>query len=130
MAMESRELDGCASGAMTYSVLLEGPEATVCAQAPASPVDTAAYQSEAELERALIDQLVAQGYGRLTVHDEAGLVANLRERIEELNGFRFADADWDAFFREHIANGAEGIVEKTRRIQNAPIIDFQMADGT
>ena len=115
---------------VTYSVLLEGPEATVCAEAPVVTADATAYQSEAELERELIDQLCRQGYTYLDVHDQAGLVANLRERIEELNGLRFADEDWDAFFRTHVANSAEGIVEKTRRIQRAPVIDFTFSDGT
>lgn len=130
MAMESRELDGCASGTMTYSVLLEGPEATVCAQAPTVPCDSTAYQSETELEAELISQLCGQGYTYLNVHDQVGLIANLRERIEELNGFTFPDSDWEAFFRTHIANAAEGIVEKTRRIQKSPTIDFTFADGT
>ena len=114
----------------TYSVLLEGPEATVCAEAPAVPTDATAYQSEAELERDLIAQLCRQGYTYLDVHNQAGLVANLRSRIEELNGFTFPDEDWDAFFRTHVANSAEGIVEKTRRIQRAPVIDFTFSDGT
>lgn len=127
----SRVFAKAADGApTTYSVLLEGPEATVCAEAPVAASNDTGYQSEAELEDALIKQLVAQGFGRLHVHDQAGLIANLRERIEELNGFRFSDADWDAFFRTHIANGTEGIVEKTRRIQRNPVIDFTLADGS
>ena len=44
--------------APSYSVLLEGPESTVCAEAPAAAHDSTAYQSEAELEDELIAQLV------------------------------------------------------------------------
>ena len=114
----------------TYSVLLEGPESTVCAEAPIAANDSDAYQSEAELEDELIRQLTAQGYERVDVGDEAALVANLRARIERLNGFVFADPDWDRFFREHVAKATDGIVEKTRRIQQAPVIDFVLNDGT
>lgn len=116
--------------AKTYSILLEGPESTVCAEAPVMPAKAESHQSEAQLESALIAQLVAQGYERLDVHDEAGLVANLRRRIEALNGFTFADEDWNDFYRIHIANAADGIVEKTRRIQRSPVIDYTCADGT
>lgn len=114
----------------TYSVLLEGPEATVCAEVPRTSADSSAYQSEAELEESLIDQLVSQGYERLRVNDQAGLVANLRAQIEALNGIVFTDVDWDAFFSTHIANATDGIVEKARIIQRSPVIDFTMADGT
>ncbi|PST49206.1 DEAD/DEAH box helicase [Bifidobacterium callitrichos] len=116
--------------AKTYSILLEGPESTVCAEAPVMPSDAASYQSEAQLESALIAQLVSQGYERLSVHDEAGLVVNLRHRIEMLNGFTFTDEDWSDFYRTYIANKSDGIVEKTRRIQHSPVIDYTCADGT
>lgn len=114
----------------TYSVLLEGPESTVCAEAPNAGNTSSAYQSEAELEDELIHQLVAQGYERADIADEAAMVANLRARIERLNRFAFTDADWDRFFREHIARENDGIVDKTRRIQHAPVIDFTLEDGT
>ena len=114
----------------TYSVLLEGPDATVCAEVPRMPSNSTAYQSEAELEREFIAQLCRQGYEQVDVHDQDGLIANLRRQVERLNGFIFADADWDVFFRTQIANAADGIVEKTRRIQKAPVIDFTCADGT
>lgn len=114
----------------TYSILLEGPEATVCAEAPCASGAGAAYQSEAELEESLIAQLVSQGYERIKVTDQAGLVSNLRRQIEALNGISFADEDWDALFSTHIANATDGIVEKAARIQRSPVIDFQMHDGT
>ena len=116
--------------AKSYSVLLEGPDATVCAEAPKMPSDSTAYQSEAELEAEFIAQLCRQGYERVCIHTQDELIANLRRQLEALNGFTFADEDWDAFFRTQIANASDGIVEKTRRIQRAPVIDCQMADGT
>lgn len=117
-------------GAATYSLILEGPESTVCAKVPDVARQSSAYQTEEQLENELIDQLVAQGYGRATFTDEAGMVANLRCQLEELNGFAFSDPEWDRFFTTYIANKAEGIVEKTRRIQRSPVIDFVLDDGT
>ena len=116
--------------ARTYSLILEGPASTVCAEAPAAPRNSGAYQSVADLERELIDQLTGQGYARVAPKSEAELVANLRRQLELLNGFEFSDPDWKRFFREIIANKAEGIVEKTRRIQKNPVVDFALSDGT
>lgn len=114
----------------TYSILLEGPEATVCAEAPETPTDSTAYQSEAELEQEFITQLVSQGYERLFITSQDDLIANLRQQIERLNGFSFTNEDWDDFFRTEVANAADGIVEKTRRIQRSPVIDYVLSDGT
>ena len=114
----------------TYSVLLEGPAATVCAVAPEVTRESCAYQSEAQLEADLIEQLCSQGYERCRATSEDELVSNLRRQLELLNGFTFTDDDWQCFFAEIVANKAEGIVEKTRRIQKNPVIDFTLADGT
>lgn len=114
----------------SYSLLLQGPECTVCAKAPEKSRTSEAYQSEEELEEELLAQLVGQGYDRIYPHSEAGLVANLRAQVEKLNGLSFNDADWERFFREVIANKKEGIREKTRRIQQDPVIDFTLEDGT
>ena len=118
------------SPAPSYSLILEGPTSTVCAQVPEVARTATSYQTEAQLEDELIEQLVDQGYERVSPTSEAELVANLRRQIELLNGFAFADEDWGRFFREVVANKAEGIVEKTRRIQKNPVIDFTLADGT
>ncbi len=118
------------SPAPSYSLILEGPTSTVCAQVPEVARTATSYQTEAQLEEELIEQLVDQGYERVSPASEAELVANLRRQIELLNGFAFADEDWERFFREVVANKAEGIVEKTRRIQKNPVIDFTLADGT
>lgn len=114
----------------SYSLILEGPSSTVCAEAPKAAHVSTAYQSEAQLEDELIRQFCDQGYERVCPKSEAELIANLRRQLELLNGFEFADDDWERFFREVIANKAEGIVEKTRRIQKSPVIDFRLADGT
>lgn len=129
MLTDDLELVG-GSPAPSYSLILEGPTSTVCAQVPEVARTAASYQTEAQLEDELIEQLVDQGYVRVSPTSEAELVANLRRQIELLNGFAFADEDWERFFREVVANKAEGIVEKTRRVQKNPVIDFTLADGT
>ncbi|TXF35146.1 type I restriction endonuclease subunit R [Collinsella sp. BA40] len=129
MLTDDLELAG-GSPAPSYSLILEGPSSTVCAQVPEVARAATSYQTEAQLEKELIEQLVDQGYERVSPASEAELIANLRRQIELLNGFAFADEDWERFFREVVANKAEGIVEKTRRIQKNPVIDFTLANGT
>jgi type I restriction enzyme R subunit len=88
-----------------------------------------AYQSEAELEAALIQQLESQAYERLTVTTNDALVANLRMQLEALNRIEFTDAEWKRFF-EVIAGANEGIVEKTARIQEHHVQVLRRDDGT
>jgi type I restriction enzyme R subunit len=74
------------------------------------------------------------------VHNEAALIENLRKQLELLNDFTFTDSEWDRFFTECIANTNEGIVEKTRKIQDdhiqilkrddLPCPDCRQAGGT
>ena len=75
------------------------------------------YQSEAELEEAFIWQLIQQGYDRPKIQTEEELKVNLRAQIERLNEYKFSDSDWQRFFEKEIANNAQGIVEKTKTIQ-------------
>lgn len=43
------------------------------------------YQSEAQLEKNLIEQLVRQGYERVTIADYDALVANFRDQLNKFN---------------------------------------------
>ncbi len=89
-----------------------------------------AYQSEAELEETFIQTLVEQGYERAVVHNSQALVANLRKQLELLNNYRFTDKEWDAFFKSKIADANEGVVEKTRKIQEDSVQNLTREDGT
>ena len=64
------------------------------------------------------------------MHNEAALIENLRKQLELLNDFTFTDSEWDRFFTECIANTNEGIVEKTRKIQDDHIQILRREDGT
>ena len=58
-----------------------------------------AYQSEAELEKEFIRLLTDQGYKYLAIHNESDLAANMRVRLEKLNGFQFTNGEWERFFK-------------------------------
>jgi type I restriction enzyme R subunit len=114
-----------------YNIVASTDEATVVAEYAAEyNVRPEKYQSEAELEREFIRQLTSQGYEYISVHNEAALIENLRKQLELLNDFTFTDSEWDRFFTECIANANEGIVEKTRKIQDDHIQILRREDGT
>ena len=107
-------------------------ESTVVAEHEPTPPRSGAYQSEAEMERELIRMLVSQGYEHLSVHDEAGLVANLRRQLEILNDMTFTDGEWDRFFKTAIvsSDAEDGILEKARKIQEDHVQLLRRDDGT
>jgi len=114
-----------------YNIVASTDEATVVAEYAAEyNVRPEKYQSEAELERDFIRQLTSQGYEYISVHNEASLIENLRKQLELLNDFTFTDSEWEKFFAECIANTNEGIVEKTRKIQDDHIQILKREDGT
>ena len=114
-----------------YNPILESPEATVVAEYSSVAEKSAAYQSEAALEQAFIEQLQKQAYEYLPIKTEADLIANLRRQLEKLNGVQFNDREWQRFFIGEIANQNDGIVDKTRKIQiKDTAISFKFDDGT
>lgn len=88
------------------------------------------YQSEAVLERDLIERLQVQAYEYLALTTEAELIANLRRQLEALNKISFSEAEWKSFFAEKIAGANDGIVEKTARIQEDHIQVLKRDDGS
>ncbi|HRT01460.1 MAG TPA: type I restriction endonuclease subunit R [Fervidobacterium sp.] len=114
-----------------YNIVASTDEATVVSEYTAEyNARSEKYQSEAELEREFIRQLTSQGYEYISVHNEAALISNLRKQLEMLNDFTFTDSEWERFFTECIANTNEGIVEKTRKIQDDYIQILKREDGT
>jgi type I restriction enzyme R subunit len=103
---------------MTYSIVSADNDSTVVAEYAAEYRTVEDYQSEADLEREFIKRLQGQGYENISVADEAGLVSNLRHQLESLNDYTFTDTEWERFFRENIAGTNDGILEKTRKIQD------------
>ena len=87
------------------------------------------YQTESQLEENMINNLVSQGYERLDVRSMDDLYANLRVQIEKLNDVRFSDSEWKRFLLEYLDAPNDGIIEKTRKIQENHIYDFIFDDG-
>jgi type I restriction enzyme R subunit len=113
-----------------YKTISENPQSTVVAEYAAEYRTAKSYQSEAELERALIEQLESQAYEYLPITSEADLVLNLRKQLEKLNDFSFSDTEWDSFFTGEIANPNQSIAEKTATIQEDYIKNLRRDDGT
>ena len=100
-----------------FNIVAATNENTVVTEYEPVKARSDSYQSEAELEKEFIRLLCEQGYEYLPIHTEEDLIANLRVKLEELNGYHFSDTEWDRFFSDCIANKNDGIVEKTRKIQ-------------
>jgi type I restriction enzyme R subunit len=100
-----------------YKFIAENPESTIVAEYQAEYRVEKRYQSEAELERAFIEQLQTQSYEYLNIKSETDLIGNLRAQLEKLNNYTFSNNEWERFFKQYLANDKEGIEEKTRTIQ-------------
>lgn len=118
------------SGGVTFDVMAFGGQSTVCSAAPKDTRRSSSYQSEAQLEDAFIKQLCTQGYEYLVVDSEEDLIANLRKQLEQLNKVTFSDKEWERLFKGWIASDNEGIVEKTRRIQQDHVYPLRRDDGS
>ena len=113
-----------------YKVIASTTEDTVVAKYEPAPRRADSYQSEAELEKAFIALLCEQGYTYLPIHTQADLVDNLRTQLETLNQYTFTDTEWKQFFSDSIAGKNDGIVEKTRRIQEDYVQALRRDDGS
>ena len=95
-----------------FNIVIQQSNLTVMTRYEEHPKDTQRYQSEAALEEGFIRQLVAQGYERLAIDNEQGLIENLRVQLEKLNGIRLSDAEWKRLFTQEIANENLNIEDK------------------
>ena len=88
------------------------------------------YQSESDLEREFIQDLVNQGYEFLpALNTPESLLANVRVQLQALNGMQFTDDEWPRFVETWLDQSSDGIVEKTRKIHDDYIHDFVFDDG-
>jgi len=114
----------------TYNMVASMNESTVVAEYIPESKRSDSYQTEAELEKEFIRMLTDQGYDYVEIHTEAELIANLRKKIEQLNDYIFTETEWERFFHKYIANANEGIVEKTRTIQEDAVKNLERDDGS
>ena len=113
-----------------YNVIMEMTNATVVAEYEPLKKKSDSYQSEAALENEFIKMLSEQGYEYLKINDSKGLISNLRAQLEILNDYKFSDNEWDRFYKNSIANNNDGIVQKTKKIQEDHIQVLKKDDGT
>ncbi|MFM0297731.1 MULTISPECIES: type I restriction endonuclease subunit R [Paraburkholderia] len=88
------------------------------------------YQSEGDLEREFIQDLVNQGYelpaGLKTAE---AMLANLRIQLQSLNHVEFSDSEWARFVESWLDKPSDSIVDKTRKIHDDHVHDFVFDDG-
>ena len=114
----------------TYSTIAEMTDGIILSRFEKDPlVRETAYQSEAELERQLIENLVSQGYKTIFFKSNEQMYENLKEKIEALNKLSFTDKEWERFKLEYLDAPNDGMIEKTRKIQENHIYDFTFDDG-
>ena len=113
-----------------YNIVMEMSDSTVVTEYEPIKRKSDSYQSEQALENEFIRMLTEQGYDYLEIHDSESLIKNLRTQLEMVNDYKFTDSEWDRFFNDSIANNNDGIVEKTRKIQEDNIQVLKRDDGT
>lgn len=113
-----------------FNLLVENPESTVVNEYQSVYKRATKYQSEAELEKELIEQLQNQAYEYLPLKSEADLITNLRHKLEKLNDYKFSETEWKNFFVGNVANQNYGIAEKTTIIQESHKLNLFRDDGT
>lgn len=112
-----------------FNIVIQQSNLTVMTHYEEPVHEAQRYQSEAALEEGFIRQLVAQGYERLSIDTEQGLIDNLRTQLEKLNNIRLSDAEWKRLFTQEIANENLNIEDKTERIQRDPIVNIRLDNG-
>lgn len=113
-----------------FNIVAATNENTVVTEYEPEKARSDSYQSEADLEKEFIRLLCEQGYEYLHIHTEKDLTVNLRTQLEKLNGYHFSDDEWKRFFSEILANSNDGIVEKTRTIQEDTVKVLKRDDGS
>lgn len=90
----------------------------------------AGYQTEADLERELIADLVNQGYEYLSkLTTPKAMLENVRLQLQLLNKMEFSDDEWKRFCEEYLDRPSDSHIDKTRKIHNDYIYDFVFDDG-
>ena len=88
------------------------------------------YQSESDLEREFIQDLINQGYEHLTGLNRPGaLLVNVRKQLQTLNNVQFSEDEWSRLVETWLDKPSDGIVEKTRKIHDDYVHDFVFDDG-
>ena len=77
-----------------YQTILASNEDTVVFEYNPIVKTDKSFQTEAQLEKELIDSLISQGYQYLNnVKDQESLIANLKTQLEILNDYQFSSSE-------------------------------------
>lgn len=88
------------------------------------------YQTESDLERELIRDLINQGYENPSdITTVEAMLANARVQLQALNDMEFTDSEWARYVEEYLDKPSDNLVEKTRKIHDDYIYDFVFDDG-
>ena len=88
------------------------------------------YQSEDDLERELIDDLVNQGYDYVSgLNSPKKMIDNVRIQLQVLNDVQFLDGEWLRFVEQYLDKPSDNSLDKTHKIHNDYIYDFVFDDG-
>jgi len=88
------------------------------------------YQSEAQLEKNLIEQLVRQGYERVAINDYDALLENFKQQLnkfneKKLNGQPLTDSEFSRFLTQI---EGKSVFESAKILRDKQV--FQRDDGT
>jgi type I restriction enzyme, R subunit len=90
----------------------------------------AVYQTESDLEREFIQDLIYQGYENpLNLNTPEAMLANARVQLQALNNMEFLDGEWSRYVEEYLDKPSDNLIEKTRKIHDDYIYDFVFDDG-
>ena len=114
----------------TYKTIAEAKNFIVLDRYTREGQTAEGYQSENDLERELIDDLVNQGYEFLPrLSNPEDMLANVRTQLQNLNNVQFSDDEWRRFVETYLHNPGDGVVDKTRKIHDDYIHDFVFDNG-
>lgn len=90
----------------------------------------ASYQTEADLEKELVQDLANQGYAyHPEIKNQQTMLANVRIQLQHLNDMQFTDKEWARFVEEYLDKPSDNLVDKTRKLHDNYIYDFVFDDG-
>jgi len=90
----------------------------------------ATYQTEGDLEREFIQDLINQGYEHLpNLNTPEKMLANVRVQLQTLNNVQFSESEWRRFVEEYLDKPSDNRIDKTRKIHTNYIHDFVFDDG-
>ena len=112
-----------------YNIIAELEDSTVVAKYEFSERTRTGYQSENELEKALIAQLQSQGYEyKSKLVTDKQMVENLRDCLQKLNNITLTDSEWNQLLKQ-IADNSKDIEDKTDTIQRNEILNITLDNG-